>query len=58
MTKIFQHYFEINVISRVKYMGVYGEGKIFLDVILRENVKARYVISGFHCTSNSEDLRL
>ncbi len=27
-------------------MGVYGEGKNFLDIILRENFKSRYVISG------------
>jgi hypothetical protein len=31
-------------------MGVYGEGKILLYVIWRENVKLRYVMSGFHCT--------
>jgi hypothetical protein len=30
-------------------MGVYGEGIHFLKVILRENVKSRYVILGFHC---------
>jgi hypothetical protein len=46
-TKILQRYIEINVISSVKYMGVYGEGEIFLDVISRENVISRYVISGF-----------
>jgi hypothetical protein len=49
-TKIFQRCIEIDHISRVKYMGVYGEGIHFLDVISRENVKSRYVILGFHCT--------
>ncbi len=30
-------------------MDVYGEGKKYIDVISRENVKSRYVIPGFHC---------
>jgi hypothetical protein len=47
--KILQRYIKINVILRVNYMGVYGEGKNFPNVISRKDVKSRYVILGFHC---------
>jgi hypothetical protein len=48
VTRVFQRYFEINVISREFYMGVYGKGPENFDVLTRENVILRYVISGFH----------
>ncbi len=47
-TRIFPRYFEINVTSREFYMGFYGEGTENINVITTENVKWRYVISGFH----------
>jgi hypothetical protein len=48
-TTIFQRYIESNVISRAIYMESYDEKENFFNVISRENVIWRYVISGFHC---------
>jgi hypothetical protein len=51
---ICRRYIEINVISREFYIGVYGEGTENINVITRENVIWRYVISGFHCSENTK----
>jgi hypothetical protein len=51
-TKILQRYFESNVMLRVNLIGTYGEGKTFFNVITGGSVKPRYIILGFHCTTN------